>query len=184
MKLTLLSIVLIALIMSTSAKIKKFDYHNGDEILRALQTFEADDKAKTYVLFFFNEPGYNRDLRTTNDYFKDRLKTEVIEKKGDETEYTYAEVDATDKFGNGYLVDRLGVKKDVLNENPVIVVMKNGKGNVISGPTAIDSITKALEKLKTPPPPPAGGSGTTTSGSGSTASGSTASGTGSTTGTK
>ena len=66
------------------------------------------------------------------------------------TEYIYAEVDATDTFGNGYLIDRLSVDKESLLEKPTIVVMKNGKGNVISGPTAIHSVVTSLEALDAP----------------------------------
>ena len=146
---TLLIAVMILAIFQVSNAYTRFRYHNGDEILRQLQ--ELDDK--TYVIFIYNDPGNNRDLRTTNDYFKDRLRTEVLEPEGKPaTDFIYAEVDATDKYGNGYVVDRLGVDKPALNEKPTIVVMKNGKGNVIRGPTAIDSVQKSLAALTAPPP--------------------------------
>ena len=139
----LLALVAILCLASFANAYTRFVYHNGDEILRQLQAMDS----KTYILFFYNDPGSNRDLRTTNDYFKDRLRAEVLEPEGKKTEYMYAEVDATDKYGNGYLVDRLGVDRNSLNDKPTFVVMKNGIGNVIRGPTALHSLTKALETL-------------------------------------
>ena len=147
MKVLYLAIVILAMFQIANAY-TKFRYHNGDEILRQLQ--QLDDK--TYILFFFNDPGNNIDLRTTNDYLKDRLRSEVLEPEvGGPTEYIYAEVDGTDKYGNGYLVDRLGVDRPGLNEKPTVIVMKNGKGNVIRGPTAIHSVKKSLTALSGPP---------------------------------
>ena len=147
MKASLVLFVLVLAIYSSYAY-EKFVYHNGDEILRQLQKMDG----KTYLLFFFKNPGTNRDLRTTNDYFKDRIRAEVLEPKdAPATPYVYAEVDATDLYGNGYLVDRLKVSRDGLNEWPTIVLMKDGKGNVIRGPTAIHSVKESLKALAAPP---------------------------------
>ena len=144
MKVILFLIALLGLILCDD-QFTRFTYHNGDEILRKLQ--EIDDK--TYVLFVYNDPGNNRDLRTTNDYFRDRLRTEILAPEdGTKTGYIYAEVDATDMYGNGYLVDRLNIDKDSLNEKPTIVVMKNGQGNVIRGPTALHSVATSLQALE------------------------------------
>ena len=142
-----LTIFALLCIFSACNAYTRFVYHNGDEILRQLQL--NDDK--TYVLFFFDAPGSNRDLRTTNDYYKDRLRAEILEPDADNpTEYIYAEVDATDVYGNGYLVDRLGLDRKVLKEKPSIVVMKNGLGNLIYGPTAMNSVKLSLEELEKP----------------------------------
>uniref|UniRef100_A0A7S3K8Q6 Uncharacterized protein n=1 Tax=Euplotes crassus TaxID=5936 RepID=A0A7S3K8Q6_EUPCR len=135
-------------LVGTAVAYTKIQYNNGDEILRMLQLYDG----KTYVMFFYDAPGANRDLRTINDYYKDRLKSEILEPNPDEpTEYMYAEIDATDYYGNGYLVDRLNVTRDSLKEKPNIVVMKDGKGNVIYGPTAMNSVQTSLEKLSQPP---------------------------------
>ena len=140
------TLAIILVLLGLSSAYTRFKYHNGDEILRQLQLL--DDK--TYIIYFFNDPGNSRDLRTTNDYFKDKLRSEVIEpEEGEPTEYIYAEVDATDKYGNGYLVDRLGIDRSQLLESPTIVVMKNGEGSVIRGPTAIKAVKDSLEALDT-----------------------------------
>ena len=147
MKLVLTILALVCLFSACNAY-TRFTYHNGDEILRQLQL--KDDK--TYVLFFYDAPGSNRDLRTTNDYYKDRLRAEILEPDQDNpTDYIYAEVDATDVYGNGYLVDRIGLDRSVLKEKPSIVVMKNGVGNLIYGPTAMHSVSTSLEALENPP---------------------------------
>ena len=139
----LLALIAILSLISVSQAYTNFRYHNGDEILRQLQLL--DDK--TYILYIFNDPGKNRDLRTTNDLFKDRLRVEVLDPEDSPTEHIYAEVDATDVYGNGYLIDRLNIDKESLMSKPTIVVMKNGKGNVISGPTAIHSVITSIEAL-------------------------------------
>ena len=88
-----------------------------------------DENADTYIIFFYYDPGTNRDLRTTNDYYKNRLRTEILEPEdGGPTKYAYA----TDIYGNGYLTNRLGVDRAVLKEKPIVVVMKNGIENLIS----------------------------------------------------
>mmetsp|Transcript_7454 Transcript_7454/g.8449 ORF Transcript_7454/g.8449 Transcript_7454/m.8449 type:complete len:149 (+) Transcript_7454:29-475(+) len=146
MKIVLAIIALLS-ILSVCNAYTRFTYHNGDEILRQLQL--KDDL--TYVLFFFDAPGSNRDLRTTNDYYKDRLRAEILEPDQENpTDFVYAEVDSTDVYGNGYLVDRIGLDRSVLKEKPVIVVMKNGVGNLIYGPTAMNSVTTSLEKIANP----------------------------------
>ena len=148
MKVIFCFIALMCLFSACSA-FTKFTYHNGDEILRQLQL--KDENADTYIIFFYDAPGTNRDLRTTNDYYKDRLRAEILEpEEGGPTDYVYAEVDATDVYGNGYLVDRLGVDRAVLKEKPVVVVMKNGIGNLIYGPTSMHSIKTSLENLENP----------------------------------
>ena len=143
MKILFVIVAILALV-SVSNAYTTYTYHNGDEILRKLQLLDDN----TYVLFFYNDPGHNRDLRTTNDYYKDRLRTDVLAPKQDDATFYYAEIDATDKYGNGYLVDRLGVDRKVLLEKPIVVVMKKGVGNVIYGPTAINSIKDSLKKLE------------------------------------
>ncbi len=139
-----LAIVAIFCLMTTCSAYTRLQYNNGDEILRKLQL--KDDK--TYVLFIFDAPGTNRDLRTTNDYYKDRLRAEILEPNPDApTDYIYAEVDATDMYGNGYLIDRLTIDRSILKEKPNVVIMKNGKGNLIYGPTAMNSIKLSIPKL-------------------------------------
>ena len=144
----ILALLAVLCLVGTAVAFTKIQYNNGDEILRSLQLYDG----KTYVLFFYDAPGSNRDLRTTNDYYKDRLRAEILEPNPDApTDYMYAEVDATDYYGNGYLVDRLNVTRSALKEKPNIVVMKDGKGNVIYGPTAMNSAQVSLQKLAAPP---------------------------------
>ena len=144
---------LMILLISVSNAYIRFKYHNGDEVLRQLQLLNdpnagASSEPPTYVLFFYNDPGTDRDLRTTNDYFKDRLRSEVLEPEDTAPpSYIYAEVDATDTYGNGYLVDRLSIDREQLKEKPTIVVMRNGFGYVIHGPTAINSVKTSLAEL-------------------------------------
>ena len=149
MKIAIALLVILCMLSSANAY-TVFRYHNGDEILRQLQL--KDDQI--YILFFFDAPGANRDLRTTNDYYKDRLRAEVLEPvsgpKNQPADYFYAEIDATDVYGNGYLVDRLGVDRAALKEKPTIVVMKNGVGNLVYGPTAMHSIISSLKTLSNP----------------------------------
>ena len=157
MKFVILALLIMATLVSSAPQYTKFEYHNGDEILRSLQSY--DDKI--YIIYFFSDPGYNRDLRTTNDYFKDRLRTDVLEVPSNPpVTYLYAEVDVTDTKSNGNLVSKVKADSKELKENPTasFLVMKNGKGNLIYGPTAIDSVKKALKALNTPPPAAAGAS--------------------------
>ena len=131
----------------TPPKFIKFEYHNGDEILRALKKYDDN----IYIVFFFSDPGYNRDLRTTNDYFRDKLRTDILEKDHTGT-YYYAEVDVTDTKSNGNLVSKVKADSKELKENPTasILVMKKGKGKLIYGPTAINSVQTALNTLNPP----------------------------------
>ena len=143
----LLSVLLFAAVHGLST----YHFHHGDHLLHALQ----ERKGNTFVIMIAKDETNDKKLQLTNARVADGLYHSVLTQTNDqgattERNVVWARVNADDLDRNQHLLERLKVDTESLNEWPTVIVMKDGIGTSMHGPTTVRHSQRAVEKFAKP----------------------------------
>ena len=135
-----MSLMLMTFVQSLST----FHFHHGDQLLEVLQEMDGN----VYVLMIAKDSTTLKELQLTNARVADGLYHNVLTVPQDppadgkelpdpeKRDVVWARVNADDG-NNGHLLDRLKVDLASLDEWPTVIVLKNGAGYSMHGPTTV-----------------------------------------------
>ena len=150
-----IAVLLLSIFIVASNCLSTYHFHHGDQLLDALQ----QAKGKTYVLMIAKDDSTDKKLQLTNARVADGLYHNVLmnppaldadgKPTGDATErdVVWARVNADDEERKGHLLSRLHVDQESLKEWPTVVVMKNGVGSSMHGPTSVRHAMRHVDEF-------------------------------------
>ena len=143
MKVT--SLLLLSVLLIGAQCLQTYHFHHGDQLLHALQERKGD----TYVIMISKDETTDKKLQLTNARVADGLYHSVLttpppndangNPQGEPVEkaVVWARVNADDVDRNEHLLGRLKVDTASLEEWPTVIVMKDGVGYSMHGPTTV-----------------------------------------------
>jgi len=153
MKVT--ALLLLSVLLISANCLQTYHFHHGDQLLHALQ----DKKGQTYVVMIAKDETSEKKLQLTNARVADGLYKQVLttpaetdengQPKGEPTEndVIWARVNADDHDRNDHLLSRLKVDQASLEEWPTVIVIKDGIGFSMHGPTTVRHAKNHVEEL-------------------------------------
>ena len=159
----IVALLFLGLLVAASNALSTYHFHHGDQLLRALQ----EDKHQTFVLMIAKDETQDKKLQLTNARVADGLYNNVLTKPaptdpqgkptGEPTQrdVVWARVNADDLDRNEHLLNRLKVDLTSLNEWPTVLVIKDGIGYSMHGPTTVRHAMRHVDEFGSPAPAPA-----------------------------
>ena len=156
MKVT--SLILLSVLLIGAQCLQTYHFHHGDQLLHALQERKGD----TYVIMVSKDATTDKKLQLTNARVADALYKDVLtspaqlDKNGNavgepiQKEVIWARVNADDLDKNEHLISRLKIDTASLKEWPTVVVLKNGVGYSMHGPTTVRHSLRHTDTLLAP----------------------------------
>ena len=155
-------IIGLMLIMAVSC-LSTFHFHEGDQLLSALQ----ERNNNVYVIMIAKDDSQDKKLQLTNARVADGLYHNVLTVPVDpnappapagqppaepaKRDVVWARVNADDIDRNGHFLERLKVDLASLEEWPTVMVIKNGVGSSMHGPTTVRHAMRHVEELTAKP---------------------------------
>mmetsp|Transcript_14792 Transcript_14792/g.16498 ORF Transcript_14792/g.16498 Transcript_14792/m.16498 type:complete len:158 (+) Transcript_14792:36-509(+) len=143
MKVT--AFLLLSVLLISANCLQTYHFHHGDQLLHAMQ----EGKGQTFIIMIANDESNDKKLQLTNARVADGLYHNVLttpaptdaegKPTADPTEndVTWARVNADDHERNDHLLHRLKIDSASLEEWPTVVVVKDGIGYSLHGPTTV-----------------------------------------------
>ena len=154
------SLLLLSVLLISAQCLSTYHFHHGDQLLRALQ----ERKGQTYVIMISKDESTDKKLQLTNARVADGLYHNVLtapaplDAKGQPTgepiekDVVWARVNADDLDRNEHFLGRLKVDLASLEEWPTVIVMKDGTGYSLHGPTSVRHALRHVSEFSAPPP--------------------------------
>ena len=153
------NVILIVCVLVMAANcLSTFHFHHGDQLLRAVQ----ERNGNTYVVMFAKDNTEDKKLQITNARVADGLYHNVLTKPAPPAQegqppaeptprdVVWARVNADDVDRNQHLMSRLKVDTTSLSEWPTVLVIKDGVGSSMHGPTSVRHALRHVEKIEQP----------------------------------
>ena len=156
MKVT--ALLLLSVFVLAATALQTYHFHHGDQLLHALQ----EEKGYTYVVMFSKDETRDKKLSLTNARVADGLYHSVLTTPApvdadgnptgepEEKDVIWARVNADDIDRNEHLMSRLKVDQASLEEWPTVLVMKDGVGYSMHGPTTVRHAMRHVDEFLTP----------------------------------
>ena len=150
-----LAVIVFLSVLALANTLSTYHFHHGDQLLQALQ----ERKGLTYVIMIAKDESNDKKLQLTNARVADGLYHNVLTEPAEvdqngvatgeptERDVIWARVNADDLDRNEHLLSRLGVDVDSLGEWPTVIVMKDGVGSSMHGPTTVRHSLRHVETL-------------------------------------
>ena len=155
----IVSVIAISLmLLSFSQSLSTFHFHHGDQLLQALQ----EQNSNVYVLMVAKDDTADKKLQLTNARVADGLYHNVLtvpqepapegeeQPEPEKRDVVWARINADDIDRNQHLVNRLKVDLASLEEWPTVIVMQNGVGQSMHGPTTVRHAMRHVDELSQP----------------------------------
>ena len=156
----IVALLFLGLLFAASNALSTYHFHHGDQLLRALQ----EDKHQTFVIMVAKDETQDKKLQLTNARVADALYHNVLTKPAaapaqgqppaepTPRDVVWARVNADDLDRNEHFLNRLKVDLTSLNEWPTVIVIKDGVGYSMHGPTTVRHAMRHVEELGSPAP--------------------------------
>ena len=153
MKVT--ALLLLSVMLISANCLQTYHFHHGDQLLHALQ----ERKGQTFVIMIAKDETPMKRLQLTNARVADGLYHNVLttpaptdadgnpQGEPEEKDVTWARVNADDHERNDHLLNRLKVDSASLEEWPTVIVMKDGTGFSLHGPTTVRHAQRHVDDL-------------------------------------
>ena len=143
------------MLLSFGYSLSTFHFHHGDQLLTALQ----EQNGKTYVLMVAKDNTADKKLQLTNARVADGLYHNVLtvpqdpvpegeeQPEPEKRDVVWARINADDIDRNQHLVNRLKVDLASLEEWPTVIILKDGVGQSMHGPTTVRHAMRHIDEL-------------------------------------
>ena len=143
------------MLLSFGQSLSTFHFHHGDQLLTALQ----EQNGNVYVLMVAKDNTADKKLQLTNARVADGLYHNVLtvpqdpvpegqeQPEPEKRDVVWARINADDVERNQHLVNRLKVDLASLEEWPTVIVMQNGIGSSMHGPTTVRHAMRHVDEL-------------------------------------